>query len=520
MRKTWLYRPIFALVSTAVTMFLCICQTSVMAAEHYVSPSGSSSWEQSTGTGSPCSLDTANANVRAGDTVYLREGVYSSYIAPKASGRSDAERIVYTAYKSELPVIRDTRYAIHIENGSFISVHGIEFRNCRQFIIMTGGHYNDIGHCLFDKNQTQNEWMGSWVHENSTFNKIHDCIFSRFGWVQEGDDKGVLLDIGYDTSTTDATDCNVIENNVFFYGGHHILHICGTNNVVRGNYLHNEDWMPSPREGGNGNRCAMTIGAMAKRNLFENNRFAFAGKPPDDNGSNGLVLRSPHNIVRRNMCYANGAAGIAFASMKESTPTGNHVYFNTIYHNGYCGEIDHYWTGGIAFGNWGNGPMPGNIIVDNILYGNKDGKSITGYGEKGPQTIENNWMDEGDPGFADDTLPSDTSDMTHPDFRLKAASPCIDKGVFLTTVTSAAGTGTTFTVADAGFFYDGWGIPGEKGDMIQFADSDAIARILTIDYDKNTITVDRPLTWNSGQGVSLPYSGKAPDLGAYEFTGR
>jgi hypothetical protein len=396
-------------------------------------------------------------------------------------------------------------------------VCGIEFSNCQQFLVITNGHYNDIGRCTFDKNKMETTWMGSWVHESSTYNRIHDCTFSRFGWVSNGDDKGAILDIGYDTSTTDATNYNIVENNLFLYGGHHILQICGMNNVVRGNYLHNEAWMECERDGGCGNRNAMTIGPMAGRNLFEDNRFAFAGNPPDDNGANGFSIRSPDNIVRRNMCYGNGAAGIAFASMTVSIPTGNMVYNNTLYHNGYSAIIDHFWTGGIAFGNWGNGPMPGNTIVNNILHDNLEGKSVTGYGEAGPQNIHDNWMDEGDPGFMDGTLPTDTSDASLPDFRLKAESPCIDKGVFLTTVTSADGAGTRFAVENAGYFFDGWGIPGETGDTIQFEGYRETAVITNVDYDGNVITVDRALTWKRGLGVSLAYAGTSPDMGAHEF---
>ena len=501
-----------------IVLFICLPGIAA-AADYYVSPTGSAKWSEATNINTPCSLSTANVGARAGETIQLRAGIYTSYITPVKSGTSDSDRITYTNYNNEQVEIHDTRYAIKIDSKSYISVNGIHFQNCQQFLMISNGHHNDIGHCTFDKNKLETTWMGSWVHDSSTYNKIHDCTFSRFGWVSDGDDKGCVLDIGYDTSTTDATNYNVVENNVFYYGGHHILHICGSYNVVRGNYLHNEPWMNCEFEGGCGNRNAMTIGPMAQRNLFEDNRFAFAGKPPDDNGANGLVVRCPNNIVRRNMSYGNGAAGIAFASMTVSIPTNNHIYFNTVYHNGYNTIVDHFWTGGISFGNWGNGPMPGNIIVNNILHKNFEDKSITGYGEAGPQEINNNWMDEGDPGFTDDTIPADTSDATLPDFRLKPESPCIDKGIFLTTITSASGSGATFIVEDAGFFYDGWGISGETGDTIQFEGRTDTARITSIDYDSNSITIDKTMSWTQNLGVSLAYYGDSPDLGAYEYQG-
>lgn len=500
-----------------LAFLLLFSLSGVPAAEYYVSPDGSASWSKSANTKTPCSLDTANSNARAGDTVFLRGGVYRTWIAPLYSGKNNSERITYTNYQNERVEISGTRYAILVDGKSYISVNGIEFRNCQQFLIIQNGHYNDIGRCTFDRNQLETIWMGSWVHESSTYNRIHDCTFSRFGWVSNGDDKGAILDIGYDTSTTDASNYNVIENNTFFYGGHHILQICGKNNIVRKNYFHNEAWMTGPREGGCGNRNVMTVGPMAGQNLFENNRFAFAGIPPDDNGADGFAVRSPRNIIRRNMFYANGAGGIAFASMTESKPTGNCVYFNTFYHNGYSGEVDHFWTGGISFGNWGNGPMPGNIIVNNIMYGNIQNKSLTGYGEAGPQIVLENWKDEGDPGFMNDTIPVDTADHTLPDFRLKSVSPCIDKGVFLTKITSPSGEGATFTVENAGFFYDGWGITGEQGDMIQREGGSETVRIIRINYEKNSITVDKSVSWKQGQGLSLVFSGISPDLGAYEF---
>jgi hypothetical protein len=39
-----------------------------------------------------------------------------------------------------------------------------------------------------------------------------------------------------------------------------------------------------------------------------------------------------------------------------------------------------------------------------------------------------------------------------------------------------------------------------------------------MDYVNNTLTLDQPLSWTDGQGVSLAYNGKAPDIGAYEYT--
>jgi hypothetical protein len=44
-----------------------------------------------------------------------------------------------------------------------------------------------------------------------------------------------------------------------------------------------------------------------------------------------------------------------------------------------------------------------------------------------------------------------------------------------------------------------------------------LARVEKIDRNNNIIFLDRSLTWQRGEKVSLPYSGERPDLGAIEF---
>ena len=105
-------------------------------------------------------------------------------------------------------------------------------------------------------------------------------------------------------------------------------------------------------------------------------------------------------------------------------------------------------------------------------------------------------------------------DYSQFDFHLQSGSPAIDAGQFLTETTSA-GSGTIMNVADAGYFTDGLGIT--EGDLIQLEGQDLTATITSIDYNSNTITLDSSLTWNANQGVSLAYSGSAPDIGAYDF---
>ncbi|MBI3830932.1 MAG: right-handed parallel beta-helix repeat-containing protein [Planctomycetes bacterium] len=109
------------------------------------------------------------------------------------------------------------------------------------------------------------------------------------------------------------------------------------------------------------------------------------------------------------------------------------------------------------------------------------------------------------------------TDGTAQDFRLKPDSPMVDAGALLTVAKGAGEKSTELTVEDAGSFYDGFGIEGEQGDMLVLEGGTETARIVKIDYAKRVLTLDKPLSWKDGQGVSLPYKGKAPDIGAFEL---
>jgi hypothetical protein len=148
-------------------------------------------------------------------------------------------------------------------------------------------------------------------------------------------------------------------------------------------------------------------------------------------------------------------------------------------------------------------------MKNNILYKNRYvGVYYKGSTDPTRHFEINNFEDtNGTPSFVDEN---------NHDFHLTSNSTCIDKGTWLTTTTSA-GSGTNIPVTDAGYFIDGFGIT--DGDIIQLQGQTVTARITSIDYNTNTLTVNTSLTWTSGLGVALAYSGSAPDIGAFEFAG-
>jgi hypothetical protein len=72
-------------------------------------------------------------------------------------------------------------------------------------------------------------------------------------------------------------------------------------------------------------------------------------------------------------------------------------------------------------------------------------------------------------------------------------------------------------VIDVCYFSDGFGIPGVEGDEIQLEGGVQRGRIVTIDYARSILVLDKTLAWADDQGVTLAYEGKAPDMGAFEY---
>jgi len=108
------------------------------------------------------------------------------------------------------------------------------------------------------------------------------------------------------------------------------------------------------------------------------------------------------------------------------------------------------------------------------------------------------------------------ADAVGSDFTLNTNSPCIDAGDWLTT-TDGGGSGNIITVHEANYFSPGLSTLSVSGDNI-FVGDDTNLEITAVDYNAETITVNRSITWADGEAVSLSsYYGSAPDIGAYEY---
>ena len=186
-----------------------------------------------------------------------------------------------------------------------------------------------------------------------------------------------------------------------------------------------------------------------------------------------------------------------------------YVQHNTFYNNGEGLDIGVHSLGE-------NINIINNIFSKNSIYQIQNSSTDMNINEL---HIKNNLFDGDNPSWA---LLGDNYIIDNPefisvlmsDFKLQGTSPAINEGIFLTK-TKNSETGTVIELEDVGFFTNGYGI--REGDLVKFEGQTQQFEILEIDYINNTITLDKTLSWNAGDGVSLVYNDDMPDLGAYEY---
>ena len=168
------------------------------------------------------------------------------------------------------------------------------------------------------------------------------------------------------------------------------------------------------------------------------------------------------------------------------------------------------------------------MLKNNLYFSNY--QIHAGYTANQTYAYEFNGDIDGDPLFvnASSTPPLDKNDSTVPNLNLQPGSPAIDAGGPLAYVPiSDTGSGMLLVVSNALFFEDGtWAPIGTiEADWIAVGTITNIAKIASIDYAMNAITLENSIVRNDGDSVWLyrksdgeqVLHGSAPDVGACEF---
>ena len=556
---------IIKLVSIGALLFFSV---SITATEYYVAPNGGS------GPGTknePWSLDYANEQLMPGDKAILRGGTYTNErIAPARSGTSESNRIVYQAYPNETPKFRPTSSVtilILIKDRSYITVDGIDadgggiyrdskygnwavYENTTHTIIKNSRLVRSKGYSAFDfiKNSTFNKILNNYVEYNGVWNVEP--------WKGHPEDSGSMMWI------RSSNERNLIQGNTFKKSGHDMGLIEGNYNIIKDNYYDNF-W-----EVYDGATFTFKVGYITKGdkvgnrtievrnslgNVIENNIFANIPESVDNSGVGVMKVTGTYQIVRKNILMNQTGQGEGIASSLGSSSliaANNKIFNNTIYNIGGPGwYVNAYNTSEykpsdntfknniiykarqrpesdqhdseISFSNgigtdssaFRNNEISYNCFASDssasnqqIYSGVERMSSLSSYEEKHPDIFFKNIQRA--PEFVI------TNPVNREDFALSDSSPCKDQAGDLTT-TKSNGSGTKVSVVDAGYFTDGYGLI--EGDFISVG-SDKV-QVKSVNMSTHELTIDRSISWSSGESVNLAVLDNKPDIGAVEFEG-
>lgn len=509
------------------------CARSSQAATYYVSTTGNDS---NAGTQSqPWRTIQKGVNaIAAGDTLYLRGGIYNEKIKMTTGSSSDSARKIIQNYPGETPILDgagvDSTWGLLEIAAPYVTVDGLTFQNANGWCLRMYYGYITIQNSNF-RDSTGGGIVLDAYSQNCSYNKILNNIihnialqgiylyptYSAGGSINYALIEGNTL---YDNASASGGNTDMIQVGGLGGGCHYVIVRNNTFYNAYGNGVgstidfggHSVDWpsfyLVETNDIYQGTRNSPDMKFTCNyKGIFRLNRvtnlpfYAYgplAPAPFDQRvyhntfvSNRGLQFwDTGYNDDYQSYYHKNNIFSSSGSSLSGGSPNTSHIYFNGNYFHNTNSSATWSW-GGTSYG-WGVSTQ-----------------RFTDWQNNFSVTVSNNILDK------TSALTSLFIDPANRNYNLKAHSPIIDKGVNLTTVTSAGGSGTTFTVADSHYFCDGWNLINR--DTIRIGNQQRT--ISSINYDTNTITLTSSVSWTQGVAVNLVYFGSAPDPGAYEYTG-
>lgn len=510
--------------------------------EYFLSPNGD---DGATGTREAPwrSLAKANQSLGPGDIVTVLDGNYPGTIAPAKSGTAEAPIIYRAATPLGAVLMGDDAkdsVCIRLQQRERIVIEGFQLRPGRGDLM----RLKQANHCIIRKSRLEGgSSFSAILCEDSHFNRYEDLECGNL--LTTGSSGHVVGDCWANR----ASSHNVFLRVHFYRVGHCPLNFWNDSpyNIVR-ECTFDSQW-------GRNFEFFSTPHVLVEDCVITN---GFDGSGSADGRAKLFIVDS---IFRRNVIFRNHYGPLVVnAYQVAGTPTFRmdhaRIYQNTWYHNDENGfEMVAEET---ALVNGAPPILADNIFKNNLFAGNDPGgdgialaldprvslhtrfirNNLHGRKPGGPtiryDVAHPDWAKLGVDQLHGRTIATDYANAfeertfqenidvdpqfvaaDRDDYRLDTTSACRDAGSLLANATSA-GTGRVLPVDDARWFFDGFGIPGERGDLIFVGPSKQPAIVVKADASNSQLTLDRDLEWRKGDGVSLAYAGKAPDLGAYE----
>lgn len=361
---------------------------------YYVSPSGD---DDGDGTlKSPWkTIQKAADSLEAGETVFVREGVYEEFITINRSGSAEEGYITFKAYPGETPIVDGENLTIssgksalfRLRSAHYIKIEGFEIRGLSSsssskypsgIKIDDGGSHiqileNDIHH-IGNYSEDGNA-HGILIYGNSSDplkeitvrgNRVHDLIL--------GSSESLTVSGNVDGFTIE--DNLVYDNNNI---GIDIAGFYGTcqgscqdqprNGVVAGNTVYNIDSSTNPAYGA-GSRSAGGIYIDGGTDIIIERNQVYSSNFGIELASENKGKATSDIIVRNNYIHHNEGAGLIMGGSGSSngSAVNNVILNNTFLEN----DTLFQGYGEIVFQNY----VSNNVIVNNLLYAYPDNPFI------------------------------------------------------------------------------------------------------------------------------------------------
>ncbi len=523
-----------------IVVFMIFTAGKSIAATYYVSPAGSDS--KSGLTGSPFRTIQKAANVvNPGDTVYVRGGTYNERVALTRSGSSRAY-ITVRNYPGETAILDGTGLGngrmFLATNVSWLKIIGFKIRNYTGagIQIQSSGTYSG-SHIEIRDNEIYNssfEGGDSWA-----------IIVAAWPWGSTNSYTDITVDGNYihDVKTGVPSSYNEaltlagridrlqITNNIIDNASFIGIDLVGRGSqyprdgIVSGNEVKNSGY----------DRSTSAIYIDGAKNItIEDNKVHDNTGVGIDEGAEEPGFVTENIIVRRNKVWNNDRQ-ISIGGGYRGTSRNSRIVQNTAAVT-VSGKHDIYYLAKgrdhVGKNNIGYFRSKGTFFMLEHGWDLPPDSQILDYNAYYPASLSgmHYWYGTNSSFYSSfSAYQSATGQDAHSiaknplftnigsfDFTLQSGSPCIDAGDFLTRTTSS-GSGTVIPVEDARYFEDGYGISGVSGDTIMVGSH--TVRVKGVNYTRHTVTADKSISWNKGDGVSYPYSGDRPDIGAFEHSG-
>ena len=515
----------------------------VSAAEYFVSPSGS---DDAPGTqGQPWkTIAKANTLAKAGNTVTFLDGKYPGVIEPANSGTkespitfrsqnplgavltggkaSDGKPLCVWLNKKEHMVIEG--FSMLPDTGGWMRLTATKhciIRKCKMESATNSYSPVDCRDSHYNRYEDIIAWrsnnIGKYGHVHGDMWNNHDCshnLFLRIHISRAGHRPfGIRGESPFNVVRNCVFDCRWGRNFEYFSTPRLLMERCVVTNGFDG------------AGSADGRAKLFVVDSIFRRNIIYRNHYGPLVINAYKVRGGETIFEMTRSRIYHNTWFRNHEYGFQMVDYGDPEKTGRHYVAGNIFQNNIFADNDPGGDGIALFLNT-------NIAEDNLFrfndfFDRRPGAKTVRYDDTWSSKDVNRWDDlrmtaseanakrpkqfvgnvEVDPQFAN---------VAADDFRLKPGSPCIDAGRTLAAVRES-GSGRLLPVDDARWFYDGFGIAGEQGDLVFIGSRKTQARVVKADIESHVLTLDRDVSYEKGDGVSLPYEGKAPDLGAYEF---